>query len=201
MTNQGKRGRPKGTGINDHDILLKIAHLMAATPNMKRTTAIKQVGITNPSVVRRLRDKYQELEHSLLAEVSAINGKSRITIETTAKAEASKKAKAAQSTATASAPRAAAGQQVREEAIHATSQQKTSSANQGLSADPLAALFEGLTIETLVSQFIGHVLGIESKEIEGSPITALIKQQAQLVDLVLPLLISQFGPQKATRAA
>ena len=55
--------------------------------------------------------------------------------------------------------------------------------------------------ETLVSQFIGHVLGIESKEIEGSPITALIKQQAQLVDLVLPLLISQFGPQKATRAA
>lgn len=53
------RGRPKGTGVDDADALLAIAEIMAANPGMKPTTAIKTLGITNPSVVRRLRDKYQ----------------------------------------------------------------------------------------------------------------------------------------------
>ncbi len=53
------RGRPKGTGVDDADALLAIAEIMAANPGMKPTTAIKALGITNPSVVRRLRDKYQ----------------------------------------------------------------------------------------------------------------------------------------------
>ena len=61
MATTGKRGRPKGTGINDHETLLKVAHILAADPKKKRTTAIKDVGISNPSVVRRLRDKYQEI--------------------------------------------------------------------------------------------------------------------------------------------
>lgn len=188
MANQGKRGRPKGTGINDRETLLKIAHLIAANPKMKRTTAIKQAGITNPSVVRRLRDKYQEQEHILQAEVAATM---------------SKKPKAAQPAGASSAPpRGPAAQQARPEANTAGAQPaKANGAGQGPSIDPLAALFEGLSIETLVSQFIGHVLGIEAKQIEQSPITALIRQQAQLVDLVLPLLMTQFGNQKAAKAA
>ena len=193
MANQGKRGRPKGTGINDHETLLKIAHLIAANPNMKRTTAIKQAGITNASVIRRLRDKYQEQEQSLLAEVA----KTKIAAEPAVKFDASKKAKSAQpANPSPTGPRSTTGHQIREETIHASSQ-----APKATAADPLAALFEGLTIETLVSQFIGHVLGIETKEIEQSPITALIRQQAQLVDLVLPLLLSQFAPQKAAKVA
>ena len=203
MVTQRKRGRPKGTGINDHETLLRIAHLVAANPNMKRTTAIKQAGITNPSVIRRLRDKYQEQEHILLAQVAATSNKIKAAPVAPGKIELGKKTKVAQPAgASSTAPRGVNGQQVREEPIHATTQQpKATGASHAAAIDPLAALFEGLSIETLVSQFIGHVLGIESKEIENSPITALIRQQAHLVDLVLPLLMSQFGNQKAAKAA
>jgi len=196
MGTERKRGRPKGTGINDRETLLKIAHLVTANPKMKRTTAIKQAGITNPSVIRRLRDKYQDQEHILLAEVAA---KAKVAAAASIKSETGKKAKVGQPAGASAAPlHAANGKTVREEAIHATTQApKPASAP----VDPLAALFEGLNIETLVSQFIGHVLGIETKEIEASPITALIRQQAHLVDLVLPLLISQFGGSKAAKAA
>jgi hypothetical protein len=55
------RGRPKGTGLDDAGPLAAIAEMIAANPGMKPTTAIKAVGITDPSTVRRLRDKYQQL--------------------------------------------------------------------------------------------------------------------------------------------
>jgi len=207
MVTQRKRGRPKGTGINDHETLLKIAHLIAANPNMKRTTAIKQAGITNASVVRRLRDKYQEQEHILQAEVAVINSRTkRKVIETapaTRAADAATRTRPGQPAgASVAAPRSTNGQQVREESIFATSQQpKTSGAGQGAAIDPLTALLGGVSIETMVTQFIGQVLGIEAKDIEGSPITALIRQQAHLVDLVLPLLITQFANHKSAKVA
>ncbi len=65
------RGRPKGTGINDKTILLRIADLIVDNPNLKRTTAIKDIGIDNPSIIRRLRDKFAENETSLIAEARA----------------------------------------------------------------------------------------------------------------------------------
>ncbi len=52
-----KRGRPKGTGLNDTATLAAIARLRASDPDLKPTTAIRKLGITDPSVVRRLRDK------------------------------------------------------------------------------------------------------------------------------------------------
>lgn len=52
-----RRGRPKGTGINDTAILGRINALMAANAALKPTTAIKQAGVTDPSIVRRLREK------------------------------------------------------------------------------------------------------------------------------------------------
>jgi hypothetical protein len=54
------RGRPKGTGLDDAGPLAAIADMIAANPGMKPTTAIKALGITDPSTVRRLRDKYQQ---------------------------------------------------------------------------------------------------------------------------------------------
>jgi len=53
------RGRPKGTGLDDAGPLAAIAELMAANPGMKPTTAIKALGISDPSTVRRLRNKFQ----------------------------------------------------------------------------------------------------------------------------------------------
>lgn len=56
-----RRGRPKGSGIDDSARLLAIARLIDADPELKPTTAIKALGITDPSVIRRLRDKYSDL--------------------------------------------------------------------------------------------------------------------------------------------
>lgn len=51
------RGRPKGSGLNDSAQLAAIAKLLANDPNLKPTTAIKMSGVSDPSAVRRLRDK------------------------------------------------------------------------------------------------------------------------------------------------
>lgn len=240
-----KRGRPKGTGINDHEMLLKIAALLSADPAKKRTTAIKEIGVTNASVVRRLRDKYQIEEMHLMAELAA----AAAPVATPAPAKTGRKAAAAvaapavngHASAQAAAPvvvaapattpkkgKAAAGHahttvatpvapaHVPVEPIVAAAQpapvqaaapQATAPSAKATAApaaqakpavDPLAALFEGLNIETLVTQFIGHALGLSAAEIKNSPIPALIRQQAQLADLVLPLLASQFMGQKQT---
>lgn len=57
MAAKATRGRPKGSGINDDKILAKINGLLAKDPDLKATTAIKMAGITDPSSIRRLRDK------------------------------------------------------------------------------------------------------------------------------------------------
>lgn len=58
MANQpNSRGRPKGTGIDDGEKLAAILNLMSSNPDMRPTTAIKALGIDDPSVIRRLRDK------------------------------------------------------------------------------------------------------------------------------------------------
>jgi hypothetical protein len=80
----GKRGRPPGTGKNDTDRLMKIAALMAADPALKPTTAIKQIGETDPSTIRRLRDKYNEQNALRMTETSVSLGAPRVTRHTTA---------------------------------------------------------------------------------------------------------------------
>ena len=55
------RGRPKGTGINDRDTLQAISKLLARNTDLKPTTAIHMAGITDPSGVRRLRDKLKSI--------------------------------------------------------------------------------------------------------------------------------------------
>lgn len=64
------RGRPKGSGLNDAAQLRAIAGLIAADPDLKPTTAIKTLGISDPSVIRRLRDKYSAVGRQLMAEIA-----------------------------------------------------------------------------------------------------------------------------------
>lgn len=52
-----RRGRPKGSGLDDREQLSAIARMLEADPTLKPTTAIKRAGITDPSAIRRLRDK------------------------------------------------------------------------------------------------------------------------------------------------
>lgn len=63
------RGRPKGSGIDDRAKLREMAALIAAQPHLKPTTAIKVLGESDPSVIRRLRDKFHALQHELMAEI------------------------------------------------------------------------------------------------------------------------------------
>lgn len=52
-----RRGRPRGSGLDDRVQLRRIADLLEADPALKPTTAIKALGVTDPSTIRRLRDK------------------------------------------------------------------------------------------------------------------------------------------------
>ena len=52
-----RRGRPKGSGLDDRALLRRIEALLDADPALKPTTAIKALGSSDPSTIRRLRDK------------------------------------------------------------------------------------------------------------------------------------------------
>ena len=56
-----QRGRPVGTGIDDRIWLREINRLIRIAPATPPTTAIKSLGITNPSTIRRLREKHRRL--------------------------------------------------------------------------------------------------------------------------------------------
>jgi hypothetical protein len=61
-------GRPKGTGVDDSRQLESLAALLTANPALKPTTAIRSLGVENPSVIRRLRDKFRMDQARLMAE-------------------------------------------------------------------------------------------------------------------------------------
>ena len=54
-----RRGRPKGTGIDDNARLARLAELLRTQPELRPTTAIRLMGYSDPSAIRRLRDKYK----------------------------------------------------------------------------------------------------------------------------------------------
>lgn len=70
-TKKTRRGRPKGTGIDDSASLIRIAALIAGHPDLKPTTAIRHLGITEPSVIRRLRDKFKVFSQKQLSQKQA----------------------------------------------------------------------------------------------------------------------------------
>jgi hypothetical protein len=61
-------GRPKGSGLDDRAQLAAIAALLAANPKLKPTTAIRSLGVDDPSDIRRLRDKFRLDQGALLAD-------------------------------------------------------------------------------------------------------------------------------------
>jgi hypothetical protein len=69
-TANARYGRPKGTGREDHEQLANIAALLAANPKLKPTTAIRSLGVEDPSEIRRLRDKFRLGQANLMAEAS-----------------------------------------------------------------------------------------------------------------------------------
>ncbi len=68
---KARRGRPKGSEIDDSGQLRAIAKLISEDPELKPTTAIRSMGISDPSTIRRLRDKYNERREQLEARIVA----------------------------------------------------------------------------------------------------------------------------------
>lgn len=74
IKSQSRRGRPKGTGIDDNDRIARLAEMLRVHPELRPTTAIRVMGFSDPSAIRRLRDKYKALNAASrrLAPVEAI---------------------------------------------------------------------------------------------------------------------------------
>jgi hypothetical protein len=66
-TMQPRYGRPRGSGLDDSRQLESIAALLAANPGLKPTTAIRSLGVEDPSAIRRLRDKFRMDQARLMA--------------------------------------------------------------------------------------------------------------------------------------
>jgi len=54
--------------------LLEIGRLIESTPNLRPTTAIRRLGIQDPSTIRRLRDKYNASKDAIHAELIGLPG-------------------------------------------------------------------------------------------------------------------------------
>lgn len=67
-TTIARYGRPKGTGVDDSRQLASLAALLAANPALRPTTAIRALGVEDPSVIRRLRDKFRMDQARLMAD-------------------------------------------------------------------------------------------------------------------------------------
>ena len=65
------RGRPKGTGLDDRAIIQSVIEMVAANPDLKPTTAIRSFGVTDPSAIRRLRDKFHLVHEETRAPAAA----------------------------------------------------------------------------------------------------------------------------------
>ncbi|MBU1209862.1 MAG: hypothetical protein KJ587_01135 [Alphaproteobacteria bacterium] len=69
--NKTRKGRPKGSGIDDSRRLREIAAMIIEDPELRPTTAIRNTGICDPSTIRRLRDKFNSEKAQLFQELGS----------------------------------------------------------------------------------------------------------------------------------
>ncbi len=199
QTAKRQRGRPKGTGINDRDTLMRIAEIVVANPALKPTTAIKQAGITNPSTIRRLRDKFADEGDRLIAEA-----RSRQTASTAAtpasapvhpavrpriNATVNPATKVSQRIASLASTLSGPALQPSQPRAQTTNAARRPTGAQAPQSRPALGLPNN--IEALVIGMIGEALGVKGPALTSSPIIALIKEQAKMIDAILPILKQQ----------
>ncbi|WP_411819484.1 hypothetical protein ABFZ85_11695 [Hyphococcus formosus] len=69
-----RRGRPKGTGLDDEKELMQLAHHMSTNPSLSVASVLKnELGIYHESTIRRLRNKWNRRRKELLMRVKNEN--------------------------------------------------------------------------------------------------------------------------------
>jgi len=169
-----RRGRPKGSGLDDTPQLKSIAELMAADPALKPTTAIRSMGISDPSTIRRLRDKYRKFSTNLENTKNKFDHQPKASVKTSVG-----------SVRTDSQP---APQMPTQRAHIQASRQPSTVAESTL--EPLsepALLFEswcGLSLQTMSTTFEIN-LAAYTTFVALRPVTLALRQQAILNDLAI----------------
>jgi hypothetical protein len=170
-----QRGRPKGTGINDTGTLRDIARLLAANPKLRPTTASKMLGIADPSVIRRLRDKYNDRRHDLVTELGRAENDNH-SIDTT-------HSRAARQVAYQ------AGGQARASAVHVAALASAAARiGAGRAADEAGpyALWFGLGLAAAASAIEQQLSN--SQQLTRLPkVASLLRQQVEMAELMMSL--------------
>jgi hypothetical protein len=176
---------------------MRIAEIIVANPSLKPTTAIKQAGITNPSTIRRLRDKFSELGDELIAEVRGrqYNGSPFAQYASRPKINASVNPATKVSQRISPLASSLSGPTLQPRNLHTTSlgRTQTTAAARRPAATAQARPATGLpsNVETLVLGMIGEALGLKGTALTSSPIISLIREQAKMIDAILPILKTQ----------
>lgn len=171
----------------DQDVLEKLAELLAGNPEMTRAAAIRALGITNDSDIRRLRNKFAAQAEELIAAAQAA-------LERAAAEEAAQKpkrkarAKVAKPVADAVADAVAAPVHAAVPA-EAQAEGETAGAEEPLTPT-LAALEqirdmrEKLQADGSVDTAVTQLNGLYDLMIAFSPVTTALRQQAFMLDTV-----------------
>jgi hypothetical protein len=73
-----RRGRPKGTELDDSVMLAAIADMLFAHPVMKATTAMRQIKFdASDAEIHRWQDKWKRRKSGLMSEAKARDGEAR----------------------------------------------------------------------------------------------------------------------------
>ena len=182
------RGRPRGTGLDDRAVLKSVIELIATHPEMKPTTAIRSVGVSDPSAIRRLRDKFHLTQRSL----KTVSAKRRAESETQPPArvmamrnstqnvrEATLKADPEQRTPTAkrASPRSPVKRQTAAAVVEAPTQQAASEQS------PLSwfALWAELSLQSISASYSAHWI-IYENVLLSPPVTVAFGTHAELTE-------------------
>ncbi len=181
-----RRGRPKGSGLDDNGQLVAIAALIAKDPELKPTTAIKSLGISDPSTIRRLRDKYRKFQSS--AEIASSEPRTELDHQPKKSAKSTERVRALSKTTT-SAPKAHTARQPRSPKPMQAGGSENSLGEPSSWLNSWTAL--GLqTFATTIEVQIAACQNIMSLP----PVAFAIKQQSALNDMAISLYNKQKTP-------
>jgi len=181
-----RRGRPKGSGLDDRGQLVAIAALIAKNPDLKPTTAIKSLGVSDPSTIRRLRDKYRKFQNT--SEISTSQTKPKLDIQPKKSAKSAERAKALSKVKT-STPKVNSARQPR------SPKPMSATASENALGEPSSWLnsWTAFGLQTLATTIDVQIAAGRSV-LALPPVAFALKQQSALNEITISLYKKQKNP-------